>query len=372
MSCRISVCVVQVPGFNPDRMLGGAEVMAVQLVRALATLADVTVLHGTSHPPAPESRAFPGLAARVHAAFPIDEHVREQGHISPRFTTSARRRLASANVVVTVERTLTREALDGAPQAARVACLGGVGYPHTLDVLRHRSWDRLVVPSRFVERQITENVPDARGVTVIENGIDPAVFAPPQARHTRSDRLRLLVASRPGWDKGFRRAIDLARVLETSGTPTTLVCFEQTDGFGPADFTSQLLPEATGLDVEVLTWREHAAMPAVYHGADLTLCLGQAAEGFGLVAAESVACGTPVLASPAGFLAEMFPPDHGLHLVAPDACPADLGAAACEALASGPEQCRVRGHSYVASRYGLDRMVSAFRRLVSDAATTKA
>lgn len=36
-----------------------------------------------------------------------------------------------------------------------------------------------------------------------------------------------------------------------------------------------------------------SAHAGVYRQADMTLCLGNAAEGFGLVAAESVACGTP-------------------------------------------------------------------------------
>ena len=367
MSRRPQVCVVQVPPFDPGRMLGGAEVIAVHLVRALTATAAVTVLHGTPNPAPPAPRACSDFPAQILPAFPLDEHVRDRGHIHPRLTEPARRVLAEADVVITLERTLD---LNHPPGAPRIALLGGVGYPHTLDVLRHQAWDRLVVPSPFVARQVAEHAPQAPGVTVVQNGLDPALFAPPRDSVPASPDVRLLVASRPGWDKGFRRALGLARALKATGTPTTLVCFAQPDGFGPPDFASQLRSEAAahGVGLRVLPWRAHAEMPEVYHHADLTLCLGDAAEGFGLVAAESIACCTPVLACPAGFLAEMLPPGHGLHLTSPDANPADLVPLAREALAHGAEDCRSHGRPYITTRYNLTRMANTFTHLVYELA----
>jgi glycosyltransferase involved in cell wall biosynthesis len=367
MSRRPRACVVQVPPFDPDRMLGGAEVIAVHLVRALTAIADVTVLHGTPDPAPPHPPGGSGFPAQVLAAFPLDEHVRERGHIRPCLTEPARRVLTEADVLIIVERTLD---LDHPFGASRIALLGGVGYPHTLDVLRHRAWDRLVVPSPFVARQVAEHAPQAQGVAVVENGLDPALFAPPCIPVPASPEVRLLVASRPGWDKGFRRALGLARALESAGTPVTLVCFAQPDGFGPPDFASELRSEAAvhGVRLRVLPWRAHTEMPEAYHRADLTLCLGDAPEGFGLTAAESIACCTPVMACPAGFLGEMLPPDHGLYLVSPDADPADLVPAALAALAHGAEHCRSRGRPYIATRYSLTRMATTFAHLVGELA----
>ncbi|SFD70459.1 glycosyltransferase family 4 protein [Streptomyces aidingensis] len=363
----LKVCVLQVPPFDPARMLGGAEVVAVHLVRALASSADVTVLHGFPADARPAgSAAEPGFPARVIAAFPLDEHVREHGHISPRLTGPALRSLQEADVIVTVERTL-----DLPADAPRIACLGGVGYPHTLDVLRHRAWDRLVVPSPFVARQVREHAPQAANVSVVANGIDLTHFTPRPAGQARDPvEVRLLVAGRPGWDKGFRQALGLARAMEAGGTPTTLMCFAQPDGFGAAGFTAQLRREAEAhaVRLRIMPWQPHHRMPAVYHRADLTLCLGDAAEGFGLVAAESVACGTPVAATPSGFLADMLPPGHGLYLVPPGADPAELVPTAREAMRHGPDQCRHRGRPYIGSHYGLPRMTTAFRHLVEELA----
>lgn len=357
---RLRVCVLHVPPFRPDRALGGAEVVAVQLVRALARAAEATVLHGhAGDSPAPATRAFSDLPARALPAFPLDDHVRERGHISPAFTGAARQVLATADVLVSVERTLAQPT-----GAARIACLGGVGCPHTLDVLRARAWDRLVVPSAFVARQVAERTPNASGVTVVENGLDLSLFAPPPRPRRPAGPVRLLVAGRPGWDKGFRRALDLARALEAHGTAATLTCFEQADGFGPRDFTHQLRRQAVGVRMNVLPWQPHPRMPRVYYGADLTLCLGDAAEGFGLVAAESVACGTPVLARPAGFLAEMLPPGHGIHLAPREAGPADLVPLAADALAHGGRRCRDHGRAYLLRRYGLARFERQVRHLV--------
>jgi glycosyltransferase involved in cell wall biosynthesis len=52
-------------------------------------------------------------------------------------------------------------------------------------------------------------------------------------------------------------------------------------------------------------------MAELFASADLTLCLGSAPEGFGLVCVESVLCGTPVLARDAGAQLSLLPPGHG-------------------------------------------------------------
>ena len=96
------------------------------------------------------------------------------------------------------------------------------------------------------------------------------------------------------------------------------------------------------------------------------LCLGDAEEGFGLAAAESVATGTPVLAMPVGFLAEMLPPDHGIFLASREAEGPELLDLARRALRVGRRQCLAAGRPYVAARYGIERMRGEMARIAAD------
>jgi len=363
MTPRPRICVLQVPPFDPARALGGAEVMAVELVRALTAVGQVTVLHGVAEDADRGPRRFTGLAAEVHGAFPLDDYVREHGHIRPRLDARGAGNVEQADIIVTVERSL-----DLPSRAARVVTLGGVGYPHTVEVLAHRAWDTLVVPSQFVADQVRARAPHARGVTVVANGVDTDLFRPSDKARASTDHLRLLVASRPTWDKGLLRVFDLARDLQGLGLRPRVVCFTQPGGYGPNDFFRKATRAGAGLDLEILPWRTRDLMADAYRSAHLTLCLGDAEEGFGLVAAESVATGTPVLATPAGFLRDMLPPEHGLVLVEPDASAPDLVTAARCATRLGPDACRTLGRPYVARHYGLSRMRAELARVVQLAA----
>jgi glycosyltransferase involved in cell wall biosynthesis len=359
---RLKVCVLQVPPFDPHRKLGGAEVIAVELVRSLASVAEVTVLHGSEPGTAPATvRYFPGYPAQVLAAFPLDDHVRYHGHIQPQLTAAAREIIARADVLVSIERTL-----DHPCTARRITMLGGVGYPHTLDVLANGAWDRLVVPSLFVARQVARHAPHAPGAVVLVNGVDVSQFRPTDAEPLRSSYVRLLLACRPSWDKGFHRAFALAREMEKEGTQVQVTCFAQPDGLGPSDFADAVRAEADGIRLDVLPWRSHSQMPGTYRAADLTLCLGDAEEGFGLAAAESVATGTPVLATPAGFLAEMLPPEHGIFLVPHEATASEMLTTARRALEAGRQQCRSFGRPYVAGHYGMRRMQEGMTGIIQE------
>lgn len=359
---RLKICVLQVPPFDPSRPLGGAEVIAGELVRALASAGNVMVLHGYEQGTASAARRFPGYPAEALPAFPLDDHVRYHGHIRPQLTAAGSRVIASADVLVSIERTLDR------PCARQIVMLGGVGYPHTHDVLASNAWDRLVVPSPFTARQVARHAPGAAGIVVLPNGVDVTRFRP-AVTPARGSCVRLLLACRPSWDKGLHRAIALAREMEDIGISAQVTCFSQPDGLGESRFADAVQAEAGRLRLKVLPWVSHAQMPAIYRAADLTLCLGDAEEGFGLAAAESVAAGTPVLATDVGFLAEMLPPDHGIFLVSRDAKGPELLEMARRALMTGRQQCIAAGRPYVAARYGIQRMRDEMARIAVEAAS---
>ncbi|HEY2575556.1 MAG TPA: glycosyltransferase family 4 protein [Streptosporangiaceae bacterium] len=352
---RKRICLLHVPVFNPARAIGGAEVIAVDVVRWLSEENDVTVLHGFLGEPAePTATDYP---AEIVPGFRLGDHgFKQLGHIRPDFTAAAMETVTSADVIMSVE-----NSLDMPTPTARVVLMGGVGYPHTHDIMRHRSWDRLVVPSSMVARQVSEAVGSNPQVTVIENGIDTNLFSPNGDRPD-SRPLRLLIPSRPTLDKGFARAAELTSALTAAGYAATLVIFDQPDGFSQEGLRG--LAAESACDVEILPWQPRSAMPGIYCDADLTLCLGTAVEGFGLVAAESVACGTPVLSHSGGFLKEMLPADHGLYHADP-ALPAwQLAQEALSAVRAGRRQCQQYGRPYIENRYSLRRMGEQFTDLM--------
>lgn len=350
--------MIQVPPFDPYRPLGGAEVVATHQAMALATRYDVTVVCG--HPPSRPAAEQRLGSIRVLHGFPADEMVRERGHVQPRFNSAAREAIASAELVVTVERSL-----DEGPDrmcARRIVTLGGVGYPHTFDVLRHQTWDRLVVPSNVVARQVAARVPDARDIVAVPNGVDTRLFRPRHHRE-RDDVVRLLLAGRPVADKGMHAAARLVEALNADGIASRLVCTVQPDGLD-CDAGLLRLASQSRRSIDALPWQDRAAMPALFASADLTLCLGTAEEGFGLTAAESVCCGTPVLATPVGLLATLVPADHGITLVDPVGSVRCWVAAARHATLFGRAQCMQRGWPYIRRHFPLSQMTAGFMRVV--------
>jgi glycosyltransferase involved in cell wall biosynthesis len=346
MTAACTIAVLQVPPFDPTVVLGGAEAVAVDLVHGLASLGAVTVVHGVSRAAGAGAgpRQVDSLGVRALAGFPIDDHVWQHGCVAPDFTPEARRLFDDADLIVSVERVLQRDA-----RAARIVCLGGLSYPHSVEVVQSGRWDRLAVPSPYVARRAADVAPASTNVVVVENGVDLDVFVP--AGLASGPSRRLLLPARPDWSKGFERAIDLARALGA-----TLRCFEQRTGPPAGSFYRDLRTRARGVELQLSPWRARRLMASEYAAADLTLCLGDVPEGFGLTAIESIACGTPVLARSAGFLADILPADHGLYLVAPGAGTLALAVAAERAFVDGPRACRERGRPYIARRYDARRM----------------
>lgn len=291
--------------------------------------------------------------------FPIDDAVRCLGHIHPRLTPAAWHALAEADAVISVERSLALPL-----RAARIVILGGVGYPHTLDLLARGAWQRLVVPSPLVASRARERAGGKGRVVVVPNGIDIDLFRPDGSAAVPPRTLRLLLAARPVADKGLPAALRLVRALRRGGLSVVLTCFDQPDGLDG----SGLLPTLGARDralVEVLPWHDHADMPQLYASAALTLCLSTTEEGFGLAAVESLACGTPVLATPTGFLPSLVPPAHGLHFVDPHVPVEAWTEQALVALRSGTEV--LQGRRFVQRHYPLHAMVDRFATTIAEA-----
>ena len=102
---------------------------------------------------------------------------------------------------------------------------------------------------------------------------------------------------------GLERLVDAAATLVQSH-PDLLVLIA---GTGPERAALQARIHAAGLDdhVRLLGFLPDDDLPSAYRAADCTIVPTLALEGFGLIAAESLAAGTPSLVTPVGGLPEV-------------------------------------------------------------------
>jgi glycosyltransferase involved in cell wall biosynthesis len=141
--------------------------------------------------------------------------------------------------------------------------------------------------------------PDANWVGVVHNGQD---FAPASFRDLPRDYL--LFVGRVTHEKGIDRAI---RAAALAGERLVIAAKVQ----APAEletFESIVRPALRQGAVEYVGEVSGAVRDQLFAGAKATLMLGRWPEPFGLVAIESLATGTPVIATPHGALPEIVEP----------------------------------------------------------------
>ena len=193
--------------------------------------------------------------------------------------------------------------------------------------------DQTIVPSEYLKRCIEATAGAVPGgspgqVTVVPNGIDLDLYRPESAVIPRGVRERgpndliLLWPHRPDTQKGIIEAIQIAGTLKRklADRNVRLLVPQHVDASSSNEtrsFYSNAVNKAAEAGVmeslEFAPWWEGEETPYAYNFADVTLCPGNFIESFSLVAYESLACGTPVVASTVGALREL--PDHpDVHL----------------------------------------------------------
>lgn len=190
--------------------------------------------------------------------------------------------------------------------------------------------------------------------TVVYSGIDPRDF--PTAPRDEADwRWRLLCVGRLDERKGVHVAVRALAQLDERATLEIL-------GRGDADYTDELrrlahelgLADRIGFDVV-----ERSELAERYRAADAFLFPVLWDEPFGLVPAEAMACGTPVIATATGGSAEFLVDEVNCLRVPPgDAEPL---ADAVERLAGDPELRRrlVENGYATASELDVDRLAES-------------
>jgi len=179
---------------------------------------------------------------------------------------------------------------------------------------------RILTISRYYEQQLPRwhgaGLPSAR---IISGGVNASQFSPPSNRVAARGQLGLL-------EKDFL-FLAVRRLDPRMGLLTLLEGFAAVArefpsarlwlaGQGPqrARLEARIAELQLGDRVRLLGFVPEADLPRLLGAADCTLMPSLDLEGFGLATAESLACGTPVLASRAGANPELLAP-LGEHLL---------------------------------------------------------
>jgi glycosyltransferase involved in cell wall biosynthesis len=138
-----------------------------------------------------------------------------------------------------------------------------------------------------------------------------------------------------GWEPDRPIAVTLRRLNRRMGIESLIDAMQQVTsivprallligGSGPlqAAFEQRIEQRGLGGNVRLLGRIPDEQLPLFYRAADVSIMPSAALEGFGLTAAESLACGTPVLVTPIGGLPEVvtgLSPDLVLKGTEPEA-----------------------------------------------------
>ena len=208
-------------------------------------------------------------------------------------------------------------------------------------------------------------------VDMISGGVDAEKF------HPAADRPAL--RARLGLAPETFVFLTVRRLDPRMGLPTLLEAFAGVRakhpsaqlwiaGTGPQGDELRARSAALGIGdaAHFLGFVPDADLPDRYRAADCTVVPSLALEGFGLVTAESLACGTPVLGSDSGATPELLAPLGRQLLFPPGSGPA-LATRFAEVLANPallPNRARCRAHAV--QTFSWDRPVAALERAHTD------
>jgi glycosyltransferase involved in cell wall biosynthesis len=239
-----------------------------------------------------------------------------------------------------------------------------------------RNCDRIVVLSDFSRRLLqTIHRGVNASVVAISGGVDVEHFHPAPDRSGLRDKLNLpkdvllLLTVR---DLEQRMGIDiLLRALRRLPSDRPYQCL--IGGTGPLRAFLEELAHRLGIAerVRFLGHIPEEQLPLYYQAADLFVLPTRSHEGFGLVTVEALACGTPVVATPAGATPEILGP-LDRRLLASDPGELALASSLMEALPlAGDEEFRRRCRIYAKTNYSWNRHTEALENVLLAAAGEK-
>jgi teichuronic acid biosynthesis glycosyltransferase TuaC len=221
--------------------------------------------------------------------------------------------------------------------------------------------DHVIVVSSSLKRALVQDHGiEAEKVTIIPNGVDVNTFAPMPSAEARArlglhaEGSKLLYVGAIAQSKGLAyllRAVH--RLRHTSAWPVELILV------GEGEYERAARALARGLEIaDAATFagqRPNDEIPLWINASDV-LVLPSLSEGFGVVLAEAMACGKPVVATTCGGPEDIVTPQAGI--LVPPADDAALSEALLEVLADGEHFHPQTIRQHAVETYGYDRVAS--------------
>ncbi|NQT85473.1 glycosyltransferase family 4 protein [bacterium] len=230
----------------------------------------------------------------------------------------------------------------------------------------------VLCPSRYSRDLLLEWMPAAQrqAVHVIPHGVDGERFQPAEYRDA--------VRARLGWAPDDLVIFTARRLVPRMGLGALIrglgLASEQNPslrlvvaGQGPLRGRLEALARRAGGRTEFAGLIPAEHLPAYYQAADLTIVPSRDLEAFGLVLLESLACGTPVLATQRCAMPEVLAPLDSRLLI-----PRDDAQAMAEAILgpgaeiAGDNSYRERCRDYAIANYSWPLAADAFEDIVRD------
>lgn len=210
-----------------------------------------------------------------------------------------------------------------------------------------------------------------QAVEVIPGGADLDRFRPAtdrevhRARYGAAPGTFLVVAVRSLIPRvGIDRLIDAFAAVRKELPDARLLI----GGQGPLrdSFEARARELGLGDSARFLGFVPDAELPALLSAADVVAMPSQELEGFGLVAAEAIACGTPVVCTPIGGLPEVIAPLEP-YWVADGAEAEAIAAALLRFARTGPPRTEIeaRCRRHAEARFGWDRFAEGLERAIA-------
>jgi glycosyltransferase involved in cell wall biosynthesis len=229
---------------------------------------------------------------------------------------------------------------------------------------------RVIAISDFARRQLIEaGMPDAK-IVVRYLGIDTGRFTPdPAARHRLREMFGLgagdIILTTLAYLRPFKNAqtiVQATALLAKRGFPVRLFV----GGDGPLKGTLEALGRDLGVG-DRIQWLGHCPDPLPLLQASDIFVLPSVGEAFGLVLAEAMACGVPVVGSRSGAIGEVV--EEGRTGVLAKPLDARSFAAAIETLIADPARRRAMGSAgieRVRRQFTVEREVQETMRIYED------
>ena len=240
------------------------------------------------------------------------------------------------------------------PDAHFVSRIFNTTFRNRMEDLALQGSDAVFVESEFIRRELKAHhrkVPD-RKVTLIPGAVDLVRFAPDGSRE--KNRERFGIGAGPV-------ALTVRRLVERMGIDLLIRAAAEVPGLqvviggdGPLRSELEALAASHRVPAKFLGYVKDEDLPALYRSADLFVLPTRALEGFGLVAIEAMACGTPAMGTPVGAIPEVLGP---LKLVFEDTTPQAIAGGIRRFLAERDGSLGARCRAHVAAHYDWSKVI---------------